>query len=182
MPWIAAAPPALLALLRRMKKQSQINWESEDYDIPEGEIDEHGNVTQGRVTVEHLEDAEAVSSRIGHRFTVTPDFSLGTEPTHCIAIDIDRPAWFIPSSTPGHGHLYVDIEVGEEAYWQFLDACVAVGLVEAGYASASKARGMTTLRCPWIKKGQERTDEDPLVTALQQAGGTRPRLRPRLPF
>ena len=69
------------------------------------------------------------------------------------------PAWLIPSSTPGHSHLYVDVSIREDAYFQLLDALANAGVIQRGYADASKRRGGTALRLPWIKK--ETTKEMP---------------------
>jgi len=37
--------------------------------------------------------------------------SLLTNGNHAPCIDLDVPAMLVPSSTPGHSHLYIDIEV-----------------------------------------------------------------------
>ena len=36
-----------------------------------------------------------------------------------------------------------------------------IGLVEEGYVSACKSRGMTSLRAPWVKKGEEEPPDSP---------------------
>jgi hypothetical protein len=74
---------------------------------------------------------------------------------HHVLLDLDREAHLIPSSTPGHSHLYVDLGIGasQEAYFRFLDAAAEIGLIERGYANASKCKGGSYLRLPWVKKG-----------------------------
>jgi hypothetical protein len=71
---------------------------------------------------------------------------------HRPILDIDFPAQLVPSTTPGHFHLYLDVEVPHEAYMILLDALSAAGIIEPGYARASKARGHTDARLPWIRK------------------------------
>jgi hypothetical protein len=78
---------------------------------------------------------------------------LNGESRHIVAVDIDWPAHLIPSSTPGHHHLYVEIPaVPTEAYLDWLDASVKIGLVQQGYADAARARGRSDLRLPWVAK------------------------------
>lgn len=71
---------------------------------------------------------------------------------HALLLDLDVPAWLLPSSTEGHTHLYVDVQIREDAYFQLLDALANAGVIQRGYADASKRRGGTALRLPWIKK------------------------------
>ena len=91
------------------------------------------------------------------------------ERLHMPAIDIDVPCRYVPSTTPGHGHLYIDLLVEEELYFELLDVLARCGIVEPGYASASKAKGQSTLRPPWRKKTPEeaslRYDADQLLPA-----------------
>lgn len=77
---------------------------------------------------------------------------------HTIMLDLDVPAQMIPSSTPGHSHLYIDVVNDWDTYCKLLDALVAANVLEAGYVRASKARGFTALRLPWIKKGYRHED------------------------
>jgi hypothetical protein len=71
---------------------------------------------------------------------------------HRPVLDIDFPAALIPSSTPGHFHLYLDKTLTERAYMRLLDALAEAGIIEQGYASVSEARGYTSARLPWVKK------------------------------
>lgn len=73
-------------------------------------------------------------------------------PMHAVVLDLDVPAYLIPSSTPGHSHLYIDVEIEEELYFKLLDVLAEARVVEAGYVGASKRRGSTCLRLPWVKK------------------------------
>jgi len=83
---------------------------------------------------------------------VTGSRLKGTTNRHALLLDIDHPAWLLPSSTPGHHHLYVDIECGFDDLVNFLRAAERIGLVEKGYVACSRERGWTSLRLPWIRK------------------------------
>jgi len=81
---------------------------------------------------------------------------------HAVLIDLDVPAWLIPSSTAGHSHLYIDVKAGRSAYFRLLDALAECHVIEKGYAEASKRRGASFLRLPWIKKPEVTLPGDPL--------------------
>lgn len=86
----------------------------------------------------------------------------GKEGVHAPVLDLDLPAKLVPSSTPGHHHLYIDIEVEQDKYWNLLDALADCGIIERGYANASKRKGGTFVRVPgvikpWVKKKEEET-------------------------
>ena len=93
-----------------------------------------------------LDESHVVSSR----------FKNGELVRHALVIDIDHPAWLVKSSTPDHFHLYVDVAGGipHEQYIGLLNALADAGVIEQGYAGASRARGHSDVRLPWIKKGQ----------------------------
>lgn len=78
---------------------------------------------------------------------------------HVPALDIDHDlvAWQ-SSSGNGHWHLVIDQMVPQGAYFRLLDALVECDIIEAGFAEASKRRGASHLRLPWIHKGTERED------------------------
>lgn len=100
---------------------------------------------EGTVTpTEDLEQANVVTSEL-----VNPDISVWD---HAPVIDLDVPVTYVPSSTPGHGHLYIDVPMSADAMWRLLSVMVDVGMVEEGYLNASQARGHTSVRLPWVKK------------------------------
>lgn len=74
---------------------------------------------------------------------------------HYPVLDIDYPAALVPSSTPGHFHLYLNRAVPWEKYQAVLDALADACLIESGYRNASKERGYTSVRLPWRPKKQE---------------------------
>jgi hypothetical protein len=115
------------------------DWEDDRTETP---------VEQGANVVSSL---RAVSPYAGTIFD-----PLNTWPTprphHAILLDLDVPAYLVPSSRPGHSHLYIDVSVPEEDYFNLLDQLARCRVIEYGYASASKQKGGTFLRLPWVKK------------------------------
>jgi hypothetical protein len=106
--------------------------------------------TDSRERVGTLSDANVVSSK-----RIAPGANDG-ETRHSLVLDIDHPAWLIPSTTPGHYHLYIDVPGGlnESMYFAVLELLARAGVIEEGYANASKARGYSSARLPWIEKVQ----------------------------
>lgn len=96
-----------------------------------------------RTQEEALERADVISS-------LAPDGK-----THRPVLDIDIPAELIASTTPGHSHLYLDIDLCWGRYMMLLAALHAAGIIERGYMDASVARGFTCVRLPWVKKPQQ---------------------------
>lgn len=94
-----------------------------------------------------LEDATLLTSR--HRFGRA---KFGGKGVHRVVLDIDHDAALIPSSTPGHYHLIIDVALGWPDYKELLTALAKAKVIEAGYASASIAKGYTAIRPPWVKK------------------------------
>lgn len=143
---MASAPAGLTALIRRLTWHHQVRWEVPDY---VEDVEDHRSVTA------NLDQVEAFSSQ---RTDALPMID-GNEPIHALLLDIDLPAWVVPSTQVNHNHLYVDLasvhHVGTKHLEEFLLAAAQIGLVEEGYARACIARGMTSLRAPWVPKGQE---------------------------
>ena len=71
---------------------------------------------------------------------------------HAPIFDIDVPHTYVPSSTPGHGHLYINQETTWEDYLRILEAMSDAGLIESGWVSASRTRGYACLRAPGVTK------------------------------
>lgn len=93
---------------------------------------------------ESLDDADIVTSQYK---------DLAGEERHMIVLDLDCPVALIPSTTWGHSHLYIDMPMSWEKYKAILDALADAEVVERGYAEASKRRGFTCVRLPWVAKG-----------------------------
>lgn len=106
-------------------------------------LDENGNpVKYVMPDIEvPLEEANLITSRVE-----------GDPDTHKLILDIDFPVKVIPSSTPGHFHLYLDKEIDTFALENILYVLASARIIEPGYAQSSMQRGYTAVRLPWIKK------------------------------
>lgn len=71
---------------------------------------------------------------------------------HAPVLDLDIPHALVPSSTPGHSHLYLDVPMTWKQYKLLLGALRDVGIIQEGYYQASLARGHSDVRLPWVKK------------------------------
>lgn len=80
--------------------------------------------------------------------------SLDWPGMHVPVIDLDMPCTLVPSSNPGHFHLYIDHPVNWPAYVRALEALRDAGIVQPGFVHAAQERGYTTARLPWVKKEQ----------------------------
>lgn len=105
-----------------------INWRNE-----------YGSDAGWTRTPATVEDAEVVSSEIGGG-------------AHAPVLDIDVPAYLVPSSTPGHTHLYIDCAMSWRQYKRLLRALANAGIIEKNYLTASLVRKHTAVRVPWVKK------------------------------
>lgn len=74
---------------------------------------------------------------------------------HYPVIDMDVPINIVPASRIGHTHLYINHPVSQEGLFEILDVLAKHGIVEKGYADASRATGYSSVRLPWIKKKEE---------------------------
>lgn len=89
--------------------------------------------------------------------------SLVPTPTglmHAPVLDIDIPHTLVPSSTPGKGHLYLDVLMTWEDYVDLLRILAKVGVIEPGYYRASERKGFSAARLPWVKKYIEGGEAD----------------------
>jgi len=131
----------LLALYDRLVPYKVKDWGNDDSD------DKDNNRPGDREEVPIVEAANVITSL--HR-----EEDLLGEARHALVLDIDHPSWLMPSTTPGHYHLYVDVPGGipSTEYYLLLTALANARVIEAGYAGASAARGFTSVRLPWVAK------------------------------
>lgn len=104
------------------------------------------------VPADKLEEAEVVTSLTGEQ---KPAIFGSVDTMHRPILDIDIPMHIIPSTTEGHGHLYIDKELTWWEYKRLLHALADCGIIERGYLNVSIAREHTAVRLPWIKKVTE---------------------------
>lgn len=77
---------------------------------------------------------------------------------HLPVLDLDIPHKYVPSTTEGHGHLYLDAPVRWDDYRALLETLGRLGILEQGYVRASVAKGATMVRKPGVKKTQAEID------------------------
>lgn len=97
--------------------------------------------------VEDFDLAPALSSKRKHASNA-----------HLVMLDIDVPAALVPSSTPGNHHLYIDVKLSHEQYTKLVNVLEECGIIQPGIKMGFEARGGTTLRMPWVRKGYEMED------------------------
>lgn len=78
--------------------------------------------------------------------------SLMPDGLHAPVLDIDFPAFVVPSSTPGHFHLYLDKPIEWDAYEALLKALCRAGVLSFHYTEHSIQREQTVVRMPWVDK------------------------------
>jgi len=98
-----------------------------------------GTTTPRKVQVQNIEDANLVSSLLENG-------------KHAPAIDLDFPIHAIPSTTPGHYHLYLERELEWKQYEKLLKVMAEIGLIEKGFYQSAMHFKQTYLRLPHIKK------------------------------
>lgn len=152
-----------LAMMNRLPLQGQrLAW----VDFARGGYTEEEEA-DGRVVLDApLEESNVMTSLVDIA-SITGLASLGDhEETsardvvlHRPVIDIDHRVAVVESSTAGHSHLFVDVMMPWEDLVKLLEVLAEIGLVEPGYVNASKARGYTAVRLPWVSK-EQLTDEE----------------------
>lgn len=93
------------------------------------------------VRVERKEDANCVSSLL-----------KGDDGWQAPALDLDIPHSYVPSSTPGHGHLLIDVAMSPERWAKLMGVLAEVGILEQSYVEAALKRGHSELRLPGVSK------------------------------
>lgn len=96
---------------------------------------------------------------VPHRETPEKSNLLSSEvepDKHLAVIDCDYPVIVMESSTPGHGHLYIEKEMTWEQYKALLEGMFKAGLIQkAWYENALKDK-RTYVRLPHVKKPRKK--------------------------
>jgi len=74
--------------------------------------------------------------------------------THKPILDLDVPIHLEPSTTPGHHHLYIDVEMSWWRYAAMLTGLYLAGVIEMGFYVWSIRRKGTWVRKPEVRKGK----------------------------
>lgn len=72
--------------------------------------------------------------------------------SHFPIIDLDFPHEYVPSSTPGHAHLYLERPISRWRLYALLWGLYVGGAIEKGYFLWSLRRGGTFVRRPGVRK------------------------------
>ena len=84
------------------------------------------------------------------------DANLGSSITddgrHMPILDLDFPHHIVPSTTPGHSHLYFDQPIGKIQWLVLMTALRFAGLIETGFFVWSIRRGGNFVRIPGLPK------------------------------
>jgi len=72
--------------------------------------------------------------------------------------DPSIPIRWVPSSTPGNHHIYIDYAVPWDSYLTALGILAAAKIVEPGYYDAAKNVGATFVRFPGVKRATPRPE------------------------
>jgi hypothetical protein len=110
-----------------------------------GAMEEAGLVAPGTETVDMDQDATRYPGIRSYRM---PDEELLAEATFRLRC----PATLVPSSTEEHCHLYLETEIGWQAYLRLMRVMADADLLEPGWVDMSERRKMAMLRRPGIKK------------------------------
>jgi hypothetical protein len=73
---------------------------------------------------------------------------------HMPVLDLDVPHRLVPSSTPGHSHLYIDVEVPEKQYRRLVEVLIECGILQRGVGAQMRVNGATYVRPPHVRKPQ----------------------------
>lgn len=72
-------------------------------------------------------------------------------------LDMDFPHRIIPSSTPGHTHLYIDVPMSNWKWFWLMWGLYQAGVIELGFFVWSIRRGGNFVRTPYSRKSEEET-------------------------
>ncbi len=78
--------------------------------------------------------------------------SLCHDGKHRLVLDFDFPARWVPSTTPGNGHLYIDKPMTWAEATKLMNVMKEVGLLQSGFVKAALVRKATHVRPEWVKK------------------------------
>lgn len=109
-------------------------------------VDWDDKTGKGTQVADHWTLANLISS-----IPSSPNFRKGY---HLPVIDLDLDCSLIPSSTPGHYHLYVNQLITHDNYKKLLEAMVECGIVQHGILEQFNREGFTCVRLPWVSKAQ----------------------------
>lgn len=94
-----------------------------------------------------VEEATGVSSAV--------NLDPTGNPAHCKhkpVLDLDIAHYYGESTTPGHAHLILNVELDWKDYVELLRVLEKCKILEPGYVAVAISRGESWMRTPWVKK------------------------------
>lgn len=88
---------------------------------------------------------------------------------HMPVIDLDLPCTLVPSSTPGHFHLYINKEMTFGQMLNMLQMMTDAGVVQPGFNRFSRERGQAFVRYPGVTRNNEAARIEEGLAAAEQA-------------
>lgn len=111
------------------------------------------NLDHGKPSDRGVQTERPVKANIGGTANVVS--SLLPSGDHSPMLDLDIPHMLIPSSTPGHSHLYLNVKLDHGQYRALLKALLIAGIIQEGIFDQFETHGATFLRLPDVKKNKE---------------------------
>ena len=108
--------------------------------------------------VENLDEANIVTSK-------WYESRVGNVSMHKLFLDLDIEHLYVPSSTPGHGHLMINVDLDEKDLKELVALLVKLNVLSPGSLGQLVTRGANSLRLPWIKKAEY---QDPMEWVRQR--------------
>lgn len=71
---------------------------------------------------------------------------------HKPLLDLDFSHTYVPSSTPGHGHLYIHEDYDYQSYLNMMRCLRDSNLIQPGVFNSLERNGYNAVRLPWIRK------------------------------
>lgn len=141
---------------RLLFKAEDLNAPVSSSGYEDGDAREIAHEDEANLVSSHLEDEEGPYQEFLDDTDVDVDESDWPLPRfgdlHAPVIDLDRPHRYVASSTPGHGHLYLDTPMTWDQYVDILKALAAAGVIEDGFYENTLRRGAGFVRRPGVAK------------------------------
>jgi hypothetical protein len=154
-------------MIRAGRVPYKCNFDGTDYDEKDSDKPDGP-----RVRVQKKEDGNAWSSKSrlgGDDGYHLPVFDVDHDPERVLTVltvrDVvalqfpEAPLRWVPSTTPGHYHVYMDYPILFSDYMIRLYYLTTLDIVEHGYGRASRKRGATFVRMEHVKKETQPNDQ-----------------------
>lgn len=115
-----------------------------------------------RINLDHVDDSAKgvqktppVFANVGGSANVLSSHNAHNVELHTPMLDLDIEHVFLPSSTPGHSHLYINTQLTAKKYRALLAALAEAGIVQQGILDQFDQHRATFLRLPDVKKTKD---------------------------